>query len=100
MKVYLSGPMTGRPDCNREAFKQGAAALKELFYEVVVPHDVTEGLPSDATWADYMREDIKAMMDCEAIVMLPEWETSKGARVELSLAFDLGMPVLFLDDLV
>jgi hypothetical protein len=38
-----------------------------------------------------MRADIKALMDCTHIALLPEWERSRGALIEARLAADLGM---------
>lgn len=50
------------------------------------------------TWECYMRHDIMAMMGCSTILMLQGWRRSKGARLELSLAAQLGMPILFMPD--
>lgn len=46
-------------------------------------------------WHEYLREDIRLMMDCNAIHMLPGWQNSKGARLELHVAKELGMNVTF-----
>lgn len=37
---------------------------------------------------DWYRQDLEWMADCEAIVLMPGWETSKGANIELKFAFD------------
>lgn len=37
MKLYLSGPMTGLPDHNREAFNKREGMLKRRGYDVVNP---------------------------------------------------------------
>ena len=48
--------------------------------------------PPAPTWAEYMRTDLRAMLDCEMIALLPGWEQSRGARREVSIADELGMP--------
>ena len=80
MKIYISGPMTGYPDLNRAAFNAKAAELRAQGHEVVNPAEMPE-IPG-GTWADYMRADLKVMLDCEAIYLLPGWRKSRGARVE------------------
>jgi hypothetical protein len=91
MIIYISGPMTGLPELNFPAFNAAAAQLRSLGYGVVNPAEFGEG--EGKTWADYMRKDIKALMDCTHVAVLPGWENSKGARVEVYLAGQLGMPV-------
>jgi hypothetical protein len=50
----------------------------------------------DAKWEEYMRNSLKHLMDCEGIALLPNWEDSKGARLEHTIAVALGMDVLYL----
>ena len=38
-----------------------------------------------------MRRDIKLLVDCDAVYMLDGWPESEGARVEHTLARDLGL---------
>lgn len=91
MIVYLSGPMTGLKDFNRPAFFKAAKSLLLAGLRVFNPAE--NGLPPSAPWDEHMRVDIKALMDCRAIALLPGWESSKGANIELRLALDLGMRV-------
>lgn len=88
-RLYLCGPMSGLPDYNYPAFHAAAALLREIGYKVTNPAE--NGLPPDAPWSDHMRADIKAMMDCDAVAVLPEHERSRGAMVEVNLARILGM---------
>ena len=90
-KVYISGPMTGIPKFNRPAFIKAKAELSVLGYDVVSPVDIGDSLPGKPTWKDYMKADIKALVDCELIYMLEGWEKSKGARIEWEVAklFDI-----------
>lgn len=95
MKVYLSGPMTGLPDFNYPAFHAAAKKLRDA--GVVVENPAENQPPECGTWAGYMRNALVQMLRCEAVVMLPGWESSRGASVEWRLAVELGMTVVALD---
>lgn len=94
-KVYISGPITGAEFGNRFAFMAARCGLELCGYEVVDPSDVK--LDGDATWADYMRADLKLLLDCDYIYMLDGWEDSKGARLERELAENLGIEQVDID---
>lgn len=91
-RIYISGPMTGLPGLNKAAFASEAGRLRALGYEVVNPGEVE--LPEGATWEDYMRHDLKLLLDCTTICLLPGWERSEGARLEHFNALKLGMKVV------
>lgn len=90
--VYLSGPMTGIADFNFPAFANAAAAWREAGFDVRSPHEAFGGDKTRA-YAEYIREDVRMMLDCTAIAMLPGWEASRGARMELHLAQMMGFDV-------
>lgn len=94
-KVYLSGPMTGYPDYNRPAFFAAEQSLSTVLdADFINPARIT---PSKAgnQWHDYMRSSLKGMLDAEVIYMLNGWEASRGAKIELELAKELGMTVMY-----
>lgn len=88
MKIYLAGPMRGRPNGNQEAFEQAAKWLRAKGHEVWSPAE-QEMVPAHQ-WDDPVLEclkvDLPALMGCEAIVLLPNWHHSRGARVEVHVA--------------
>lgn len=92
-RLYLSGPMTGMADLNFPAFHAAAARLRAQGFDVVNPAELNPD--PGAEWHACMRADIKALCDCDAIYMLPDWERSKGAHLELHIAHRLGMEVMF-----
>lgn len=94
-KVYISGPITGVDFGNRFAFSCARSALELCGYEAVDPSEVQ--LDDDATWADYMRADLKLLLGCDYIYMLEGWENSRGARIERELAENLGIEEIDLD---
>lgn len=98
MTVYISGPITFTNDWT-ERFAKAEEELKAKGYNVVNPITVGAELenrmkPEIPTWADYMKVDIKALMDCDAIYMLKDWFRSRGALVEHNLALKLGLKIL------
>lgn len=94
---YLSGPMTGLPDYNRPAFDEAAKNLREEGYAVFSPAEVG---PRDKTMARswYMRKDIQALLHSDAVMMLPDWDQSEGAKLEFEIAKQLELPVKFIKD--
>lgn len=94
MKIYLSGPMTGLPDNNFPAFHAIAQALRDAGEDVVNPAEINPD--ASLSWEECMRADIKALCDCDAIYLLPGWEKSRGAHLELHVAHRLGLKVLTL----
>lgn len=79
--------MSGRPDYNFPLFNKIAEELRQRHHEVLNPAELDpEIVPGTWTWEQYLKRDIVAMMEYNTLVLLPEWESSRGARVELNLA--------------
>ena len=91
MTTYVSGPMTGLPDLNFAAFTKRAAELRAAGRAVINPCEFGE--EGCTEWHHFLRKDIRALMDCTAIHMLPGWSKSRGARLEHHIAVELGMAV-------
>ncbi|MGK2897240.1 MAG: DUF4406 domain-containing protein [Burkholderiaceae bacterium] len=96
-RVYLSGPMTGYPDLNFPAFNAEAARLRGLGFDVVNPVDVN--VDPSASWHECLRKDLAALLTCDAIALLPGWERSKGAQLELHVAHRIDMEIVTVDRL-
>lgn len=90
--IYVSGPMTGLPELNFPAFHAAAKMLREQGHQVRNPAEVGE--EPGLQWEDYMRKDLRLLCDCTAIYLLPGWEKSKGAHLELHIAHRLGLEVM------
>jgi hypothetical protein len=109
-RVYIAGPISadiGIPlEKKIQRFHRAADHLDGLGYEPVNPlavemdacpgdcnpdaHVGQDGKPTHG-WACYMRHDLRALLTCDAILLLPEWESSAGARLEAEVAQTLGM---------
>lgn len=97
MMLYCSGPISGMPDANRPAFTRAAAALRQAGYTVVNPHELQA---APASWETAMRVDLKALVECDGVAILPGWGWSRGAQLELVVATELGMRVQAWEDWV
>lgn len=109
-KVYIAGPMTGVKDWNFPAFFEAERQLEALGYEVVNPaHNdgatVQDALQSAGTpespnnlWSYYMKRDLPQVMNVDMLCVLPGWQTSKGARLEVTVARAIGLPLMVLKD--
>lgn len=104
-RIYVAGPMTGLANLNFPAFHREAARLRAEGFEVVNPAEINGGADElvamagmddrqlAAHWRECMRNDIRELVSCDAIVMLPGWEHSRGATLEHHIAKALGIAV-------
>lgn len=90
--IYLGGPMTGLPEDNYPAFNAEAARLRALGYQVTNPAELPH--PPNSTWPQFMRRDLKAMLDCDTLALLPDYMTSRGAAREIAVAVDVDMTLI------
>lgn len=90
MKLYIAGKMTGLPDHGLPAFNEAAELLEECGYTVINPaaHGVGE-----LAWEQYLRRDLRWLLNCEGVATLLGWTTSRGAKLEVHVARELGMDV-------
>ena len=91
-RIYLAGPMTGRPNFNWDTFNAEAIRLRALGYEVENPAEGHE--TQSKTWLYYMRKAITQMLTCDQVAMLPGWHNSRGASIEVHLAMRIGIPTI------
>ena len=122
MKIYLAARMSGVSQFNLPALDAAARNLRARGYEVVSPAELDdpvirfhemmsqtgdmeqlrkclarEGI--EVSWGEFLSRDIKVIADggIEAVVVLPDWEKSRGARLETFVARLCGIPVLKYD---
>ena len=95
-KIYIVGKVTGL-DIKEytENFKIATEFAKKYFETEVVNPILLGG--EEYTWEENMKFCIKELMDCTAIVFIPGWESSRGAKVEYELAKTLGYNIYELE---
>tara|TARA_R110002020_G_scaffold132746_6_gene296349 strand:+ start:230 stop:574 length:345 start_codon:yes stop_codon:yes gene_type:complete len=92
MKIYLSGPMTGIEDYNYPAFRHRAMVLREAGYEVFNPAETDNGY-QDHPRSYYLKKDVIAITECDAVALMEGWENSLGVLLELHVAVAIGLPI-------
>jgi hypothetical protein len=92
MRTYIAGPMSNLPLNNYPAFHAAAWLLRDLGMHVENPAE--NDPPPCGTWLGYMRLALRQLSTCDAVVMLPGWMWSRGARIEWLLAKLLGLRVM------
>ena len=94
MKIYISGPITGRdPKEARETFCWAERIIQRAGHVAVNPTDLPLGL----TWGTYMQiaGAIIGSGELDALYMMEGWRGSRGAVIEWHLARAMGIPVLY-----
>jgi len=100
MKLFLAGPMTGLPEYNYPAFHAEAKRLRAQGHEVWNPAEQAETqddfnpkTDEAKSHAHYMARNLPAVCNADAVVVLPGWRNSRGARLEVYVAGALGVGV-------
>ena len=91
MKIYIAGPMTGIPDLNYPAFDALAEKLRAAGHAVINPAE--NPVPPCGSWLGYMRMSVAQVSTVDCVVMLPGWESSRGATLEHHIAVQLKLEV-------
>lgn len=92
--VYISGPITGLPLGNKPAFYSMHQRIIDAGHIPVNPHVVCANIHEGSPHSEYMRVCIGNLVVSDAIIMLPGWENSKGARAEYLTATWCGIEIL------
>ena len=95
-RIYVSGPMTGKKDYNRQEFAEVTRFLRNQGAEVFNPAFATKGL--DRPHEAFMVRDLHQLTEhmdgkpyYDYIAQLPGWEKSPGAKLEYIVAQACGI---------
>jgi hypothetical protein len=107
MRLYISGPMTGKVGWNRGAFEAARTVLRSKGHFVICPAEL-DRLENDASdpakavgYRALLVRDVAMIMTCDldGIVLLEGWWASRGARLELMAALVCGVvPLSMMSD--
>ncbi len=112
MKIYIAGPMRGLPLYNFPAFFKAAQTLRLQGHTVSNPAETDMALGLDPSkpiddpdqpgeflnMREILRNDFRQVLDADAIVLLPGWETSTGATAERVVAHYSGRKIFVVDE--
>lgn len=103
--AYLAGPMRGLPQFNFPAFDGAAKVLREANWTIFSPaerdreHLDVSQCPTGSneeleaqgfSLAGALSWDFARIMESDAVIVLPGWESSTGVHWELTVAYALG----------
>ena len=92
-RVYLSGPIT-----NVKNYK-GLFIFANYLVRMCDARQVFDPasqIPDSLSYEEAMKRCVRALTDHDAIVMLPDWNVSKGSKIEHEVAKACGMDIVYL----
>lgn len=91
--AYIAGKIKGLPKGYvKDKFNMIANRLTRMGYQVVKPAAVTD---DTQPWDDVVQSDIKNMLECDEVHLLPDWQESRWAQFEREIALRFGMQIVY-----
>jgi len=100
-RYYLAGPMSNIPQFNFPAFDRACEVLRAAGFTIISPHENDTPAVQDAarasvdgkmdsagkiageTWPQILARDVILVGDeTDGIIFLPDWQKSRGAKLE------------------
>lgn len=97
MTIYLSGAISTDSDYIEKFARYKANLIKHRPTDVIIcPVTDVNHADHGKRWVDYQRANLRALLQCDAIALMPDWESSTFARIERMLAVNLQMEIIML----
>jgi hypothetical protein len=93
IKLYICGRITGDNNYRAKFLDVENTLDKAGFY----PVNPAALISANTDWNHAMKKVIGFMLQCDGVVLLPDWKKSRGARIEARLARELEIPVASVD---
>lgn len=93
-KVYISLPISGYDiDERRDTAMKMEIRLRGCGFDVFNP--LGDGWVEGLTTQQYMKRDLKGLLECDTIMFLKGFNHSAGCHTEMTNAFATGMDIWF-----
>ena len=90
--IYIAGKISGTN--KRDALNKFNAAKKLLEYNGFIPFNPMEISTRKVKWNTIMRQCVSALMKCDHLYLLKDWQDSEGALIEKAIAERLGIRII------
>ena len=100
MRIYLAGPMRGYLEYNFPEFIRVAQEIRDKGHDVFNPaeRELQDGFNPETDTvkelAYYMQMDLPEVCKSDAVAVLKGWDKSRGAVLEVLVAFGIGKKLL------
>lgn len=101
-RIYIAGPISLGGQATEEEiagfmrqFSHHCAALRNMGFKVLNPCELSKR----DSWELYMRATIPMVCESDCVAVLPQWERSRGSRLEVFIAGEVGIPVVKVEEL-
>lgn len=95
--IYIAGKYRGATpwevEQNIRAAEDIAAKVWAMGHAALCPHANSRHMEGVATDEVFLAGTLELMRRCDAVLLVPNWHRSEGARAEVAEAERLGMPV-------
>jgi hypothetical protein len=98
LKYYLSGAISYQANFKYYS-KSYEDKLRYWGITDIFNPDETEW-PENVKWETCLKYNLKIIVDCDVLVLLPNWKKSRGAKLEVHVAKALGIRVIEFNDLI
>jgi hypothetical protein len=91
--IYIAGKVSGEPiaECTMK-FGTAQKEIENQGFKAINPLEVVGDWQTP--WQPAMKLCLLALICCDAILLLDDWQDSRGAMIEQKLAQDLGIKIL------
>lgn len=89
--VYIAGKITGEPDLGKEKFDLMEARLRKRGLKVINPTLLPVDLPPES----YLPICLQMINQSDAVILLDNWQDSKGANIERLYAKYCGKVIIY-----
>lgn len=97
--IYIAGPFRGKTawdvECNIRAAECVGLKVAKLGAIPLIPHSMFRywnGQINDQFWID---GTLELLSRCDAVLMMPDWQSSAGSQGERNWAINHGVPLFY-----